>query len=81
MLQRQLDAHAIHVVGIGESGIDAHYDRYEETKALQQYAFHRQALLARERNLPIIIHSRDQFMDTREVIQHYTDLKIYFHCR
>lgn len=36
--------------------------------------------MAKELDLPVVIHSRDDFASTLEVLQPYTDLKIYFHC-
>ncbi|NOZ44886.1 MAG: TatD family deoxyribonuclease, partial [bacterium] len=30
--------------------------------------------------LPLVIHSRDAFEETMEVLISYTDLEIYFHC-
>lgn len=37
--------------------------------------------LARENQLPIVIHSRDAFQETFDILKNYSDLKIYFHCR
>lgn len=61
--------------------MDAHYPDYEKVKKLQQELFNAQCELARELALPVVIHSRDQFDDTLEIIKNYTDLKVYFHCR
>lgn len=36
--------------------------------------------LARENQLPIVIHSRDAFQETFDILKNYSDLKIYFHC-
>ncbi len=70
-----------HVVAIGECGMDAHYEWYEKHKWLQQELFDAQCKLAQELRLPIVIHSRDQFEDTYEIIKHYTGLDVYYHCR
>jgi len=67
------------VVGIGECGIDVHYDG-EKNIPLQQELFRRQCQLAHEMKLPIVIHSRDDFASTLEVIKNFPDDKIYFHC-
>lgn len=31
--------------------------------------------------MPLVVHSRDAFQDTLEILKEYTDLTIYFHCR
>lgn len=63
----ELRAHRDEYVAIGETGIDLHWDAtYLD---LQQQAFEKQIQLALELNLPIIIHSRDAFPQTYEVLQ------------
>lgn len=69
-----------HIIAVGECWIDTHYPgdkRLDEQKKL----FAAQCELARELWLPVVIHSRDDFESTWDVIQHFKDLKIYFHCR
>lgn len=51
------------VVGIGETGFDTHWDT--TSLAEQQEAFDWQAALARERDLPLVLHVRDR-QGTRE---------------
>lgn len=80
-IRLQLQEYKNFIVAVGECGIDAHYDGYDIRRDTQQYAFKQQCLLARAYNLPIVIHSRDQFDDTFAIIKHFSDLKIYFHCR
>ncbi len=73
-------ANTEHIIAVGECGIDAHYPgdkRLDEQKKL----FNAQCELARELWLPVVIHSRDDFASTWDVIQHFKDLRIYFHCR
>lgn len=51
------------VVAIGETGLDFFHlteGREEETKKLQEEYFQRHIELAKERNLPLIVHGRDQ---------------------
>ncbi|MBO4515959.1 TatD family hydrolase [bacterium] len=43
--------------------------------------FDKQMKLARKYNLPVVIHSRDDFEPTYEILENYKDLKIYVHCR
>lgn len=69
-----------HIVAIGECGIDAHYDTDPHID-IQKELFAQQCDLAQEVNLPIVIHSRDDFASTRDVIKNYKNQKIYFHCR
>lgn len=80
-LKSQILAHREEVVAIGECGIDLHYDQEGTTLPLQRQIFESQCRLARELNLPIVIHSRDAFDQTFEILKAFSDLKIYFHCR
>lgn len=70
-----------HIVGIGECGIDSHYEWDDAINQLQVPLFIHQCKLAREYKLPIVIHSRSNFDLTQEILMDYTDLDIYFHCR
>ena len=54
------------VVAIGEIGLDYHND--VEPHDVQQYWFRRQIQLARECNLPILVHSRDAVQDTWDIV-------------
>jgi TatD DNase family protein len=58
-VRRQLDAPG--VVAVGEIGLDYHYN--PETAAEQKTLFAAQLDLARERGLPVIIHSREAEAD------------------
>ena len=69
-----------HIVAIGECGIDLHFPE-NPTVEVQQNALKLQAELARKLNLPLMIHSRDGFHETMEVLKDFSDLKIYFHAR
>lgn len=53
------------VVGIGETGIDLHWDG--GNIELQRRAFARQLELASRKNLPVIIHSRDALDETLRI--------------
>ncbi len=59
------------VVAIGEIGLDYHYDDSDYAKKLQLETFKAQIELALERNLPVVIHSRDAVADTLETIKEY----------
>lgn len=69
------------IVGIGEIGIDTHYEWTIDTVAIQQKIFTRQCERARTLWLPVIIHSRANFPATLDVLKNFSDLTIYFHCR
>ena len=69
-----------HIVAIWECGIDLHFPENANVE-IQQNAFRKQAELARELKIPLIIHSRDWFKETIEVLRDFSDLKIYFHAR
>lgn len=57
------------VVAIGEIGLDYHYP--DTDKDLQKKWFIRQLMLARQVELPVIIHSRDAAADTLDIIKEY----------
>jgi TatD DNase family protein len=68
------------VVAIGETGLDFHYDFSKQPD--QKRAFAAQLQIARELNLPIIVHSREAFDETMDIlIQHGSgNRRIVFHC-
>ncbi len=68
------------VVAIGETGLDFHYDFSSPAEQTRLFAAHLQ--IAAETNLPVIIHSRESFDDTLDVLdKHGTGVsKIVFHC-
>jgi TatD DNase family protein len=69
------------IVGIGECGIDTNQPWSESSLSVQQDLFTQQCDLARQRGLPIVIHSRANRDATHHVLKNFTDLTIYFHCR
>jgi len=54
-------------VGIGEMGLDYHYDH--SPRDVQQRVFREQLVLANELDLPVVIHLRDAGEDGREILQ------------
>ncbi len=68
------------IVAVGEIGLDRYGENPEE--ALQEHWFRRQIALARETELPVIIHSRDAAGLTRQIIdeEHVADLGGVVHC-
>lgn len=55
------------VVGIGEMGLDYHWDK--SPKEIQQEIFRKQIRLAQKVKLPIIIHNRDATEDVIRILQ------------
>lgn len=55
------------VVAIGEIGLDYHWDK--ENKEKQKELFKKQISIAKELDLPIVIHSRDAFQDTYDILK------------
>ena len=55
------------VVGIGETGLDYHWDK--SPKDVQQEVFRKQIRLAKKVNLPIIIHNRDATADVVRILK------------
>lgn len=55
------------VVAVGEIGLDYYWEKDSEVRANQRYWFRRQLNLAREKALPVSIHSRDAAKDTLDI--------------
>ena len=70
------------IVAVGEIGLDYYWDKEPEVQNAQRYWFRRQMELARETNLPVIIHSRDAAADTMEVMKavHAEEIPGVIHC-
>jgi len=67
------------VVAIGEIGLDYYWNK--ENKELQKEVFIKQIELANKLDLPIVIHTRDAFIDTIEILkQNNVNKKGIFHC-
>ena len=66
-------------VAIGEIGLDYHYDF--SPRDVQQQVFRRQLQLARERRLPVIIHTREATDDTFAILREESPgVPVVFHC-
>lgn len=67
------------VVAVGEIGLDYYWDN--ESHETQKEWFVRQLNLARELDLPVIIHSRDAAEDTLKIMKEYGQgLRGVIHC-
>lgn len=65
------------VVAVGEIGLDYHYE--ERGRDIQKKAFEEQLKLAAELDMPVVIHSRDAWEDTMELLRKYRP-KGVMHC-
>ena len=66
------------VVAIGEIGLDYHYST--ENKIAQKKCFSKQIEIAKELNLPIIVHDRDAHADTLEILKAQKVERALLHC-
>ena len=75
---RQLCRNNPKVRAIGEIGLDYYYE--DIPREVQLKAFRMQMELARELNLPVIVHERDAHEDGMKVVREFPDVKGVFHC-
>lgn len=67
------------VVGVGECGLDYFYDHSPRDE--QRRAFARQIAVAHERSLPLVIHTRDAWDETFEILDaEGVPARTIFHC-
>ena len=67
------------IIAVGEIGLDYYWDK--EKHDIQKDWFIRQLDLAREKDMPVIIHSREAAADTFEIMkQHAAGMKAVIHC-
>jgi TatD DNase family protein len=74
---RELSRHP-KMLAIGEIGLDYHYDF--SPRNAQREVFERQLELAREANKPIVIHTREAWADTLEVLRSRWHGEGIMHC-
>lgn len=67
------------VVAIGECGLDFHY-LLGTSKEREMAVFEKMAILAKELNKPLIVHSREAFDETYDILKKIKPQKIDFHC-
>jgi len=71
------------VVAIGECGLDfspTPPGEKERPKDIQQTLFEGQIKIAQKLNLPILVHSREAFSQTIEILEKFKNLRGIFHC-
>lgn len=66
-----IENHLAHqkVLGIGEIGLDYHYENYNKEKQIA--LFNLQLALAEKYNVPVVIHSRESTEDTINILKNY----------
>ena len=66
------------IKAIGEIGLDYHYE--DIPRGIQQKAFRMQMELARELDLPVIVHERDAHEDGMKIVEEFPEVTGVFHC-
>lgn len=66
------------VIAVGEMGLDYHYDY--SPRDVQREVFEHQLRLARELELPVIIHDREAHGDMYDILRRYAPLRGVMHC-
>ena len=66
------------IKAIGEIGLDYHYE--DIPREIQLKAFRMQMELARELNLPAIVHEREAHEDGMKVVDEFPEVTGVFHC-
>ncbi len=67
------------LIAVGETGLDYHH--YGQTREIQQAFLRRYLRLAKQSNLPVIIHCREAFADLFRILdEEYSGLPGVLHC-
>ena len=69
------------IIGIGETGLDFHYNHSD--KKIQKKSFVEHISAASQLNIPVIVHSRNAETDTYEILKSEkkdSNLKVLIHC-
>lgn len=75
---RQLARQCPKVRAIGEIGLDYHYE--DIPREVQQRVFRAQMALARELELPVIVHEREAHEDGMRIVEEFPQVTGVFHC-
>ena len=79
LIKNEIDKHP-KIIGIGETGLDFHYNHSEKEDQIESFEKHIKASI--DLNIPLIVHSRDAEKETLEIFKKYKNdnLKILMHC-
>ena len=67
------------VIAIGEIGLDYYWEQ-NPPKEVQKMVFRRQLDMARELDLPVIVHDREAHGDSLAIVLEYPEVRGVFHC-
>jgi len=68
------------VVGIGEIGLDYHWEKDPQKREIQKEFFIKQIEYANKVGLPISVHNREAFQDTLNILKAHKPLGGVMHC-
>lgn len=68
------------VKALGEMGFDFYYSKKEDVYELQRDFFLCQIHIAQDLNKPIIIHTRESFQETYDLLSEFSGLTVILHC-
>jgi len=79
--EKQLRVHLAHerMIAVGEIGLDRSNPKYPDVK-YQMPVFERQLLIAKERGVPAIVHSRGAETMVAEICRSLGIIRVLFHC-
>ncbi len=79
LIKNEVDKHP-KIIGIGETGLDFHYNHSEKEDQIESFEKHIKASI--DLNIPLIVHSRNAEKETLEIFKKYKNdnLKILMHC-
>lgn len=75
---RELIGSSTKVKGIGEIGLDYHYDF--SPRALQKKVFREQMEIAVQLQLPAVIHCREAIEDVKAILKNFPSARVVLHC-
>ena len=67
------------VIAVGEIGLDYYWEE-NPPKEVQKETFRKQMALAKELNLPVVIHDRDAHKDTLDIMKEFPEVRGTVHC-
>ncbi len=68
------------VVAVGEMGLDYYYESDPDQRPSQRATFSQQMDIARQHQLPVIVHTRDAEEDTLAVLRAFPQVRGVLHC-
>lgn len=67
-------------VAIGECGFDFYYNEKKDLYKKQEDLLRVQIDIAQKYDKPLIIHTRESFQETYDILKEYENLKVVYHC-